>query len=55
MPVNGPTTMRGAARANAATPTMNGEPVNCSASHPSVTRSIHRATFTQSPETQSRR
>jgi hypothetical protein len=47
--------MRGAARANAATPTMNGEPVSCSASQPSVRRSIQRATFTQSPEAQSRR
>ena len=40
----------GADRAKAARPTMKGEPVSSRASHPRVTRSIQRATLTQSPE-----
>jgi hypothetical protein len=55
MPANGPTIIRGAERAKAATPTMNGEPVICSASQPSVTRSTQRAMLTTRPEAQSRR
>ncbi len=55
MPVNGPSTINGADRAKAARPTMNGESVSWNASHPSNTRSIQRAPFTQSPDSQRRR
>src|SRR5262245_1990996 len=54
-PLSGPSTIMGAERANAASPTMNGEPVSSSASHPSTTMSIQRAALRKSPESQSRR
>jgi hypothetical protein len=54
-PVNGPTSIIGAERANAATATMNGESVSWKASQPSRTRSIQRTALTQRPESQSRR
>ncbi len=53
--MNGPNTIIGAERANAASPTMNGESVSWKASHPSRTRSIQRAPLMQSPDTHSRR
>ena len=55
MPANGPSTINGADRANAATATMNGEPVIWSAIQPTATRSIHRAMLLQRPDTQRRR
>ena len=55
MPANGPSTIIGADRANAATATMNGEPVIWSAIQPIATRSIHRAMLLQRPDTQRRR
>ena len=55
IPPKGPTTIIGTERANAARPTMNGEPVSWSASHPSVTMSIQRAVLRRKPEIQSRR
>src|SRR5262249_47070560 len=54
-PLNGPSTIMGAERAKAVSPTMNGEPVSSQASQPSTTRSIQRAVLRQRPESQRRR
>src|SRR4051794_30300529 len=54
-PVNRPSTIIGAKRQKAATPTMNGEPVSSSASQPSTRKSSQRPTLTQRPASQRRR